>query len=117
MTGAAFLMEETMQVRNLKDMRGGWFVGQFEPTCLPLDQCEVAVKHYQAGDTESPHVHRIAKELTLVVSGRVVFNNQAFGPGDIICLDPGESTSFSVLEDAITVVVKSPSVSSDKYPA
>lgn len=106
-----------MEVRHLKDMRGGWFVGQFEPTCLALEHCEVAVKHYRAGDTEPRHVHRIATELTLVVTGRVMLNERTLGPGDIACLAPGEAASFSVIEDAITVVVKSPSVSSDKYPA
>lgn len=104
-----------MEVRHLKDMRGGWFVGQFEPTCLALDQCEVAVKSYRAGDVEPCHVHRIATELTLVVSGKVTFNGEAFSAGDIVCLEPGEPAAFAVLEDAVTVVVKSPSVPNDKY--
>ncbi|HEY6896853.1 MAG TPA: cupin domain-containing protein [Rhodocyclaceae bacterium] len=106
-----------MQVKKLSDMRGGWFVGRFEPTCLALNQCEVAVKKYAAGDAEPRHVHRIAEELTLVVSGRVILNDVELGPGDIACLNPGEPASFSVIEDAVTVVVKSPSVPSDKYPA
>lgn len=104
-----------MLVRKLKDMRGGWFVGQFEPTCLSLKECEVAVKHYRAGDAEPRHVHRIATELTLVVSGKVTFNDETFSAGDIVCLNPGEPAIFAVLEDAVTVVVKSPSVPSDKY--
>lgn len=106
-----------MKIRRLEDMTGGWFVGRFQPTCLPLDQCEVAVKRYRAGESEQRHVHLIATELTLIVSGRVIINEQVFCPGDIVCLDPGEPASFSVVEDAITVVVKSPSVATDKHPA
>ncbi len=106
-----------MQLKKLGDMRGGWFVGRFEPTCLGLDQCEVAVKHYKAGDAEPRHVHLVAEELTLVVSGRVRLNDVELGPGDIARLSPGEPASFSVIEDAVTVVVKSPSVPSDKHPA
>jgi quercetin dioxygenase-like cupin family protein len=105
-----------MRVHKLADMRGGWFVGQFQPSVLRLSECEVAVKRYRAGDREAAHVHRLATELTLVVSGRVTMNGQAFGEGDIVELAPGEPAEFHVLEDAITVVVKSPSVPSDKHP-
>ena len=106
-----------MQVKNLSQMNGGWFVGNFEPTCLALAECEVAVKRYAAGETEPRHVHLIAVELTLVLSGRVMLNNTELGPGDIACLSPGEPASFSAIEDAVTVVVKSPSAPSDKHLA
>ena len=104
-----------MKTFKLADMRGGWFVGQFEPTCLPIDQCEVAVKPYKAGAVEPAHVHRIATELTLIVSGKVTINGKTFVAGDIVQLSPGEPAAFSVIEDTVTVVVKSPSVPSDKY--
>jgi len=104
-----------MKRHKLGDMRGGWFVGNFEPTLLKLADCEVAVKRYGAGDHEPTHVHRLSVELTLIISGRVTMNGEAFGGGDIIELAPGEPGEFRVLEDAITVVVKSPSVPSDKH--
>lgn len=104
-----------MKHHKLGDMHGGWFVGQFEPSVLKLAQCEVAVKRYRSGDHEAAHVHRLATELTLIVSGRVTMNGQAFGEGDIIELAPGEPGEFRVLEDTVTVVVKSPSVPSDKH--
>lgn len=104
-----------MKKHRLGDMRGGWFVGQFEPSVLKLAECEVAVKRYRAGDHEPAHVHRVAVELTLVVSGRVTMNGLPFGEGDIVELAPGEPGEFRVLEDAVTVVVKSPSVASDKH--
>lgn len=99
----------------LVDMKGGWFVGDFTPSCLPLKECEVAVKRYRAGEHEARHVHRISTELTVIVSGRVQMNQEVFREGEIIVLAPGEPGEFHVLEDAITVVVKSPSIPSDKY--
>jgi anti-sigma factor ChrR (cupin superfamily) len=104
-----------MKRHKLGGMRGGWFVGQFEPAVLKLAACEVAVKRYRAGDHEPAHVHRVAVEITLIVSGRVTMNGEAFGEGDIIELAAGEPGEFRVLEDTITVVVKSPSVPSDKH--
>ena len=105
-----------MKQRRLSDMTGGWMVGDFEPHCLRTPHCEVACKHYAAGDSEQAHVHRVAAELTLVVSGHVRMAGLALGPGDILILDPGEPADFQAVTAATTVVVKLPSVAGDKYP-
>jgi len=105
-----------MIVRSLEDMVGGWMVGNFEPSCLKTNACEVACKHYEAGATEAAHLHRIATEITLIAAGRVTMNGRAFSAGDIIVLSPGEATDFRALERTTTVVVKMPSVIGDKYP-
>lgn len=105
-----------MQVHKLADMKGGWFVGDFVPTVLRTQAAEVAVKTYLAGATEARHVHRVAHELTLVLSGRVRMNGIDYAAGDILCIEPGESTDFAALTDVTTVVVKLPSVIGDKYP-
>lgn len=99
----------------LSAMTGGWFVGAFAPVVLHTEVVEVACKHYRAGDVEARHVHRIATELTLVVQGRVRMNGELVTAGQIIRLEPGEVIDFEVLEDAVTVVVKTPSVAGDKY--
>jgi quercetin dioxygenase-like cupin family protein len=106
-----------MKTARLTDMKLGWFVGDFSPVVLPTTQFEVACKEYVAGAVEQRHVHRIATELTLIVRGLVRMNGQEFRTGDIIVLEPGEPTDFVVIEDTITVVVKTPSVAGDKYPA
>ncbi len=104
-----------MIIAELADMTGGWFVGAFAPVVLHTDVCEVACKRYLAGAVEPRHVHRIATELTLVVSGRVRMNGRLVVAGQIVRLEPGEDADFEVLEDAVTVVVKTPSVAGDKY--
>ena len=53
----------------LDEMVRGWFVGDFEPTAYRTSEVEVAIKHYVAGDAEERHVHKVATELTAVVSG------------------------------------------------
>jgi hypothetical protein len=94
----------------------GWFVGRFAPTLLDTDACEVAVKHYRAGDSEGPHYHKVATELTVITAGRVRMSGEEFGPGEIIRVPPGTTTDFAALTDATTVVVKVPCVAGDKYP-
>ena len=93
----------------------GWFVGNFNPTILPSDAVEVAVKHYKAGEAEAAHYHKIATELTLIVSGRVRMSGEEVGAGEIIKIEPGQSTDFIPLTDVTTVVVKMPCVKGDKY--
>ena len=46
-------------------MKGGWFVGNFEPTAFKTKDCEVAyVKHFKDQEWEK-HFHKIATEITL----------------------------------------------------
>ena len=95
----------------------GWFVGKFTPTVLSTNDVEVAVKRYKKGDYEASHYHKIATEITVIVSGRVRMNNIEYGPDDIIVMEPNESTDFECLEDhTVNVVVKFPGVNNDKYP-
>jgi quercetin dioxygenase-like cupin family protein len=100
----------------LEDMVKGWFVGSFSPTTHSTPVCEVAVKHYKAGHHDELHHHKIATEITVVVSGRVRMLDQIWSEGDIIVLEPGTATDFEALTDAINVVVKLPSALKDKYP-
>ena len=104
-----------MQSVSLDAMSKGWFVGDFTPTIHRTRDVEVAVKHYRAGETEAAHYHKLARELTVVVSGTVRMNGRIFGPGEIIVIEPGESTDFCAVTDAVTTVVKVPGAPNDKY--
>lgn len=104
-----------MRVNYLNDMTKGWFVGNFSPTVLPATAFEVAVKHYRAGDYEARHMHRVATEITVIVSGQVMFGGRKLAEGAIVTAAPGDWTDFRALTDAVTVVVKTPSVEGDKY--
>lgn len=104
-----------MEIYKLDNMIKGWFVGDFSPVVLKSAECEVSVKYYMAGDKEDLHVHKVAQEITVVVQGKVRINEKEFVKGDIIVLAPNEPAHFEALEDAVTVVVKSPSVKGDKY--
>ena len=43
---------------NLKDMIGGWFIGDFDPSVWKTSAFEVAVKEYKSGDTITVVVKR-----------------------------------------------------------
>jgi len=104
-----------MNHARLEQMTKGWFVGDFVPGVLHTSACEVAIKHYKAGDHEAAHVHRIATEVTAIVAGRVRMQGAEWSAGDILTIEPGEATDFEALTDCVTVVVKLPSAPGDKY--
>jgi len=104
-----------LERHRLERFTKGWFVGNFAPTLIPSDAVEVAVKHYKTGEHEASHHHKIATELTAVISGRVRMSGEEIGPGEIIKIHPGQCTDFTALEDTVTVVVKMPCAAGDKY--
>ncbi len=104
-----------MKTAKLDDMVRGWFVGNFEPTVFATDQAEAGVKSYHAGEREAAHYHKIATEITVIVTGEVEMNGVRYRAGDIICIEPGEATDFYAISDAQTAVIKVPCVKGDKY--
>lgn len=104
-----------MKIYNLEQMIKGWFIGNFMPSAYKTSDVEVAIKKYCAGDTEREHFHKIATEITAVISGKIKMKNKIFSNSDIVLLKPNEITGFEALTDAVTVVVKIPGANNDKY--
>ena len=103
------------KVRRLDEMTRGWFVGDFDPSAFRTPDCEVAVMRYAKGEREARHYHAVAAELTVVISGQVMMEGDVHREGEIVLLEPGDRTDFVALTDAVTVVVKLPSVRNDKF--
>lgn len=104
-----------MKTARLDDMTKGWFVGNFTPTLFNTNDVEVAVKEYKKGQKEARHHHKIATEITVVISGKIRMNDIVYSKGDIIVMYPNEATDFEALEDTVNAVVKIPGANNDKY--
>lgn len=104
-----------MDKYNLNDFVRGWFVGGFEPTLYNTTDVEVAVQHFKKGSREASHCHKIATEITVIVSGKARMKDVILSEGDIIRIEPGEYTDFEALEDTTTTVVKLPGALNDKF--
>jgi quercetin dioxygenase-like cupin family protein len=104
-----------MDKHNIDDFVRGWFVGGFEPTLYKTTDVEVAVQRFSKGDKEAKHCHKIATEITVIVSGKARMNDLILDAGDIFKIEPGEYTDFEALEDTVTTVVKVPGALNDKY--
>ena len=104
-----------MRQFRLENMIKGWFVGNIVPAALRTSAVEVAVKKYETGAHDRAHFHKIATEVTVLISGTAELNGKRYGPGDIMVIEPGEVTDFRTLEATVTVVVKIPGANDDKY--
>jgi anti-sigma factor ChrR (cupin superfamily) len=104
-----------MRREKLDTMVRGWFVGDFSPTLARTGDVEVAVQRYTGGSHEPRHFHKIATEITVIVSGEAEMNGVRYGAGDIVVIEPGEATDFRAVTDVVTTVVKLPGAKNDKY--
>ena len=104
-----------MKTSKLSDMKGGWFVGNFEPTLYRTNDVEAAIKSYKAGAYEYSHYHKLATEITVIISGKVKMNGAEYNEGDIIIIEPGEATDFFAVTDSVNAVIKIPGANNDKY--
>lgn len=96
-------------------MKGGWFVGGFQPTAFLTSDAEVGFKTYAAGEINPMHYHLRTAEVTLVVQGKCRMGEMILNAGDIILVEPMESSDFEAITDCTVVVYKSASVPGDKY--
>ena len=104
-----------MKKYKLSDFTRGWFVGDFFPSIIKTQDVEVAIQKFKAGDEEAEHCHKVATEITVIVTGRIELSGVEYQAGDVIETMPGEFAKFRAIEDTTTVVVKHPGALNDKY--
>ena len=104
-----------MKKFNLSDAGArGWFIGDFDNAVFRTKDFEVTYQKTSRSQTAS-HIHKLAYEITLVISGRQICNGQMFAAGDICILEPGDISQIEYLEETEVVTIKTPSVPSDKH--
>ena len=104
-----------MKTFKMKDMFGGWFIGDFEPCALKDKRFEVAYKYHKKDEKWPTHYHKEATEINYMISGRMTIQGRLMEEGDIFVLEPYEVADPVFLEDCYLIVVKTPSVIGDKY--
>ena len=92
----------------------GWFIGDFDGAVHRTKDFEVTYQKNPRGQTAS-HIHKLAYEITLVISGLQICNGQMFSAGDICILEPGDISQIEYLEETEVVTIKTPSIPSDKH--
>lgn len=100
---------------NINEFTKGWIVGDFYPSIINTKEIEVGLKKYKKGDKEEKHCHKLVTEYTIIINGKVRMKDKIFKSDDIVIIEPNIANEFECIEDAVLLVIKTPSIPSDKY--
>lgn len=89
-------------------------VGNFSPSAARSELFEFGVKHFLSGETEPRHYQRIARELSVVVSGECRIGDFHLSAGEVLLIEPGEVAGFEAFTDCAIAIIKWPSLPLDK---
>lgn len=98
-----------MQIYKIEDMKGGWFIGNFEPSIIKTNNFEISYKFHKKGEILDIHYHDTVTEINLVTNGEIIIQNKKLKKGDIFVLSPFEIADPTFPEDCEIVCVKIPS--------
>jgi quercetin dioxygenase-like cupin family protein len=104
-----------MNINNIRDYVRGWFVGDFEPSVLRTKDFEVGVLTHKKDEYWAPHYHKESVEYNVLISGKMIVQGKELNSGDVFVFEKGEIADPIFLEDCTLVVVKVPSIPSDKF--
>ncbi len=106
-----------MKVYNIHNFKN-WFIGNFFPTLYKTPDFEVSYRDYKKGELHEKHYHKIAKEVNVLVRGRLNINDRIVKKDEIFVIEPGEWADIKFLTNCSVFCVKWPSCGSnggDKY--
>ena len=104
-----------MQITKLEDYKGGWFVGNFEPSAFKTEDFEVCYKTHKQGENWDVHYHKLGTEINLLVKGQMIIQGKKLTSGDVFIIYPWEVADPEFLEDCTVLIIKTPSKPGDKY--
>ena len=104
-----------MNISKISDYVRGWFIGNFEPTLLKTKDFEVGVLTHKKDEIWAAHYHKESIEYNVLISGKMIVQGKELNSGDVFVFEKGEIADPIFLEDCTLVVVKVPSIPSDKF--
>jgi hypothetical protein len=104
-----------MKKYNIKDFNNGWFIGDFEPSIWRNPFFEMAHHTHKANDPTYKHYHKVTTELNYIVSGDIIVDGNNLTTGDIWIYEANDISDVTFLTDTSLIVLRWPSIPSDKY--
>jgi quercetin dioxygenase-like cupin family protein len=103
-----------MRREKLENFVRGWIIGDFNPSIFKTDQFEVAIISHRKNEIIPVHYHNDVEEFNVLISGKMIVNEQELSNGDIFILEKKEIVNVKVLEDSQVLCIKVPSIPEDK---
>ena len=102
-------------ISDVSQFKGGWFVGNFNPSAYKTDAVEVCYKKHAQGEVWASHYHAIADEVNYLIEGQMELNGQELSAPCVFIISAGEISKPTFLTDVSLIVVKIPGILNDKY--
>ena len=109
------LTKQNFEIVDGGQMKGGWFIGDFNPNTYRTSDFEVGYLKHSKDEIWPVHYHRKAIEINYLTKGKMWMNNKILNKGDIFIFKPGQIACPKFLEDCEVICVKIPSSPGDKY--
>jgi len=103
-----------MKLLDIEEMKGGWFVGDFDPSAYKTKDFEVGYKFHRKGEPWAKHYHEKCTEINLLIEGVMKMRGQILKSGQIFIMEPLEVADPEFIEDCHVIVVKTNSEKGDK---
>lgn len=103
-----------MDIYSIKDFKGGWILGDFEPSLLRTKDFEVAYHQYASGQFWDTHTHRYTTEYNILIEGSMRVCDKDLYTGDVFVIHPGEIAAPVYQTDCKVIIIKIPSIPGDK---
>ena len=103
-----------MKLLDIDEMKGGWFVGDFDPSAYKTKDFEVGYKFHRKGEPWDKHYHEKCTEINFLMKGVMKMRGQILKSGQIFIMEPFEVADPEFIEDCYVVVVKTNSEKGDK---
>jgi len=104
-----------MDIKKFSDYKGGWYIGNFEPSAYKTEEFEVCYKIHTAGEKWDAHYHKLGTEINFLIEGEMIIQGKKIKAGDVFTLYPYEIADPEFLTDCKIIIVKTPSNTNDKY--
>ena len=104
-----------MIIHKLKNMKGGWFIGNFAPSVLKTKNFEVGYHTHKKGDPTHDHYHKQSTEINVITKGKMLVNGEVLVKGDIFTFPPYTVSEAKFLEDTELIVIRDSSHPQDKF--
>lgn len=104
-----------MKKYRLDNFKGGWIIGNFEPSLLKSKDFEVCYKFHVKGERWPVHYHKVGTEYNVLIRGEMLIKGERLFGGDVFVIEPGEVADPVFVDDCEVLIVKTPSVPGDKY--
>ena len=108
-----------MKISNINEYKNGWFVGDFDPSIFKNPFFEIGHHKHKANEETFPHTHKVTTELNYIISGELMIGNsettEILSAGDMWIYHAHDVSDVEFLTDVELIVIRWPSVPSDKY--